>query len=328
MKDYYKILGLKKDASEEDAKKAYRELAKKYHPDINKAPEAEAKFKEISEAYTAIQNGWKPGQKNQQPNPFAGFNPKDIFSNAFGGFEEFFNQYQPVFSPHIDLVIDLDFLDACHGADKLLKYNVREMCSECKDYYSKHKKFSTSRCGDCHGLGRRIQKNAFISITTTCKTCNGTGEIVSCSKCHGQMVQDIEKIISIKIPEGVESNSKIRVVGAGNYIPQENRNGDLFLSLNIRPHPLFRRQGFDIFSEIDVDYLDCLLGTKMEIDTIYGKQEVEIPDLSENKRTISIKNMGIKKTGSHYFTINMTIPKSLNKKERKILENIRKQRKI
>jgi molecular chaperone DnaJ len=328
MKDYYKILGISPDTSDDDTKRAYRDLAKKYHPDINKSPEAEAKFKEISEAYDAIKSGWKPGQSRGNPLPngfqFGGNNPFDFF---FENNPLFKNAREVYFSPDIELFIELDFLDACHGAERPLKYSVKESCKECDRFHSLHGRFDSKKCEDCNGLGKTIQRNAFMSLTVTCKKCHGVGAVNACVKCSGRNYEDVDRTITIKIPEGIDSNSKLRVTGAGNYFVQEKRRGDLYLNINIRPHAVFKRKNIDIFTEIDVDYLDCLLGVKKEVETIHGKQEIEIPDLSENKRIIVLKNLGIKKNGSHYLTINMTIPKSLNKKERKMLENIKNARK-
>lgn len=329
MKDYYKILDLKPDATEEDAKKSYRELAKKYHPDINKEPGADAKFKEVSEAYDAVKSGWRPGQRRQSHGPsgfpFPGQNPLDFFFQN----NPIFNQPidEVYISPDIELIIELDFLDACHGLERMMRYNVKELCSECKDFFSKNGKFDSKKCDDCNGLGKVTQRSAFMSVTTGCRKCNGTGKIVNCSKCNGTMYEAVEKTISVKIPEGIDTNSKLRVSNAGNYFHKEKRNGDLYLNINIRPHPIFKRKDMDIFSEINLDYLDCLLGAEIEVDTIYGKHKLEIPDLSENKRIIMLKNYGIKKMGTHYFTINMTIPKSISKKERKSLQSIKKIRK-
>jgi len=311
MKNYYKILGLKDDASDEEAKKSFRDLAKKYHPDINKEKGAEDKFKEINEAYDAIINKKVP--KNTRP---------------FGGFEGFkytFNQKS--INPDVHIGLDLSFMEACLGTDKKIGFEILDKCEKCEEYKNKYGNYEEEKCSKCGGTGI-FQKNiGFGTITIPCPTCFGEGYSGKCSTCGGIHVNKKQKEISVKIPEGADEGDKLRIINYGNFSPEQNYYGNLYIHINVATDPNFSRQGENIFSNMKLDYLDCLLGGDFEIETIHGKKSIMIPECTSNGSVLKINNLGIKQIGNHYVTIYIDIPKTLDNRTKRTLKNLKKNKK-
>jgi molecular chaperone DnaJ len=323
MKDYYSILGLKKGASQDEVKAAYRKLAKKYHPDINKDPGAETKFKEISEAYQKIVDG--EADRPQQPD-FGGFphgfrppSPQDIF-------EELYRRQKATqtINPTIEAVIEIEFLEACFGSEKNVRYAQYDICDVCEAHKEKHGDYAYEECGTCGGRGVQVQSNGFVTIQKTCDTCHGKGKKIKCSKCHGNIYVRKESELSIKIPEGIASGQILRAAGRGNTKGRTGEYGDLLLHIEIKPHEKYERDGNDIYSILDVDYLQCILGGKVKASTIHGLADVEIPECSNPNTVVCAKGYGVKKQGDHYFRLNVNFPRSINAKERKILGSLNK----
>ena len=318
MKDYYSILGLKKGASDDEVKSAYRNLAKQYHPDVNKSASASDKFKEISEAYTAITNG----TADQQNTPFAKNSPFDDH------WQDFFRP-QPIdfrqnINPNIEAEITIEFLDACFGAEKNVRYAYFDLCIKCEETKTKSGQYNFTACTVCNGTGRSIFKNGFATIQTSCRNCMGQGKKVSCDVCHGSIYIKKDAELLIKFPAGIDDGKVLRASGRGNTKGKSGDHGDLLLHVNIGSHPTYNRQGNDIFSVIEVDYDACILGGEIQASTIHGLAVVNIPECSNNDTVVCASGWGIKKEGDHYFKIVVKMPKSITQKERKILSNLNK----
>ena len=321
MKDYYKILGVSPQATEEEISKAFKALAKKHHPDVSKDPSADKKFKEINEAYSAIKSG--------KANPVVDFGRGGPFFD-FGGpvfnyadFEE-----RNHINPDLSLIVDIEFMEACLGSDKGVKYKIKDKCPECYSTKIDTGKFAYDVCSQCNGSGRSTRKIGPISITNPCILCSGTGKSISCKSCNGNKYIDKDKAISVKIPAGVDNKSVLKLNGVGNFSYKTMMAGDLLLSINVKKHPIFNRNGLDIYSNIDVDYATCITGGESRVETIHGDELVCILPYSETGSIVKKQGWGIQKKGDHYFTINVSIPKIIGKKERKYLNNIKKIRTI
>ena len=310
MKNYYQILEIEPGASKDEIKKAYLKMAKKYHPDINKEPTAEQDFKNVSEAYENLKDG------NPPLDPRGGVD----FFNQFR--REVFRPEVPQIDPTIQQVMNLSFIEAALGCVKTISVVKKDACPDCKRNQAKQT-FETSNCSPCNGLGRmNVSPNPFFNISTNCPTCGGSGKRISCEGCSSNYYIDKQKSMNVTFPPGIDSNQILRVSGEGNYHYDSDKCGDLFIRINIAPHNMFKREGIHIYSRIDVDYTTCLLGGVVKVETIHGEKDLEIPYCSQPGSVLNIKGAGIKAQGNHYFTVNVGIPKLLNKKEKKLLEKI------
>jgi molecular chaperone DnaJ len=313
MKDYHKILGIKRGASQEEIKSAYKILAKKYHPDLNKEPDAESKFKDLSEAYEALKNGTPKDPWENRP-----FN-----TSYFDGIKSDF-VIRRSFTPDLESIARLGFFDACFGAEKKIEYHYRDKCDACEDYRDKNSNYKLSACLKCNGHGKNTVKIGLMAITQTCNACFGSGKQIACDLCGGKCYQDKTKIIQIRFPECIDQDKILRVSGAGNYNYETRSYGNLFLKIEIDNNSEFKRRGRDIFSDVSVDFLTCILGGKKEINTIHGMKEVDIPSYSYDGFSTSINDLGVGVGSKHFITINLRMPKSLDSNEIKILKNLKK----
>ncbi len=308
VKDYYKILGVKRDSSEEDIKKAYRNLAKQYHPDVNKEPGAEDKFKEINEAYDAIAKRDESEEEEELD-----FSPFNVFTRG-GGFSGI--------SQNVVIVTELTFLEACLGADKVVEYDRLVACEKCEEHKKNSGKFNVKKCKVCDGKGQIIQKNRFINLSFPCSNCNGTGFSIDCDRCHGVGAVNQNNKLNIKIPAGVTSRNQIRVLGQGNFDYRNSNTGNLFIRLNILHSRDFTRNDLDIFNKTKLNYLDCILGCEIDVNTIHGTYKLTIPQCTKYGDVIKIDNKGINtpdKCGNHYVTVEVEMPSSIDKKTKRIL---------
>ncbi len=315
MKNYYSVLGLNQDATEDEVKKRYRDLAKQYHPDVNKDPGSEKKFKDISEAYNKIKDG---KAKNDYSSGGFDVDEFDFFTGRQG------YEINRTVNPNIDAEISIEFLDACFGADKKIHYNYFDICDKCFESKEKNNSYNYVKCSKCDGSGRTTVRNGFMVIQTTCGDCMGYGKKISCDSCGGSTYVRKSSEVTIKVPEGINTGKILRVTGKGNCGVKRNSFGDLLLHIIVKPHPVFSRNGLDIFSVIDVDYYNCILGGVIGAGTIHGIASVEIPECSDGNTIVCAKKYGIKKEGDHFFKINVKMPKSISAKERKILQGINK----
>lgn len=343
-KDYYEILGVSKDASEDEIKSAYRKLAKKYHPDISKEPDAEKKFKEVSQAYevlgdenkrrqydqfgsAAFENGGAGGAGGFGGFDASGFDFGDIFDNIFGGGFEGFGRGRSRNAARAGedrlLRIRLTFEEAVFGCDKDIKLEVNDPCDECNGKGGT----GESTCPECHGSGTTTQEQRTLFGTfmsrSTCSHCNGTGKIYKdkCSNCHGtgRIIQN--KTITVSIPKGVDNGTRLRISGKGGAGINGGPNGDLYLEFVVEKHEFYERDGDDIYLKVPINVTEAILGTKKEIPTLYGNVKLSIPEGTNTGDKQRIKGKGINK-GDMYVIMDVRIPKKIDRSQKKLFEEL------
>ena len=350
-KDYYKTLGVEKSASADEIKSAYRRLAKKYHPDLNKDnPEAANKFKEINEAYEVLSDDKKRQNYDQFGSAEGGANFSDFFGggNGFsgsfsGGFSDIFSDLFSAFGggartnisekgEDINLEMTISFEEAAFGATKNITVNKYETCSSCSGTGAKNGKEYTT-CSDCKGTGRaRFVQNTLFGTTVQegpCKTCNASGRIIKekCETCSGKGYKRVSKEISVKIPAGIDNGQTLRLKGEGNAPLRKGINGDLNIKIKVQQHKVLVRNGFDIELELNVPFTTCILGGVVSIPTLNGKYDLTIKELTQSGTVMRLKNKGVKYLnrdlyGDMLVTIKSEVPKSLDKKIKSLLKDI------
>lgn len=353
-KDYYEVLGVSKTATDEEIKRAFRKLAKQYHPDINKEPGAEEKFKEIGEAYAVLSDANKRRQYDQFGHAafenggsgggtgFQGFNMGDIdledilgdlFGGGFRGFSGFGGSSRTSSRPSkgedIRVVLNLTFEEAAFGCGKDVKLNLTSECSRCKGKGG----FNEKTCRTCGGAGKVLEQAqtifGYMQTQKTCPDCKGRGKTYEtiCDECHGKGVVEKVKTLTVTIPEGVDEGYQLRLSGKGNAGLNGGPNGDVFLEFKIKEHPLFERDGADIYLEVPVTITDATLGCKKEIPTLYGNIILEIKAGTQNYTKLKIKGKGIKlpnsiSKGNMYAVVNIIIPTKLDRKQKALLQDL------
>ena len=358
-RDYYEVLGLSKGASEDDIKKAYRKLAKKYHPDINKAPDAEAKFKEINEAYEVLSDSQKKAAYDQfgfagmdganfNGQGFGGFGGMnmddlgDIFSSFMGGMGGGFSGFGfggrgsrrtgPMKGDNRYMSMDIDFLDAIHGVDKTININVDKKCSHC-DGSGAESKSDIETCPTCHGSGvsTRQARTPFgvIQQQGVCPDCNGTGKKIKkkCPHCNGTGYNNVKEQVEVNIPAGISSGQQVRIQGYGERGENGGPNGDLYIEIRVRPHKYFIREGNDIYIKVPITSVEATLGTKIDVPTAYGDVELTIPAGTQPNSKLRLKGYGVKELrsnskGDQYVEVEVSIPKKLSKEEKELYEKL------
>ncbi len=349
--DYYEILGVDRNATKEEIKKAFRQKARQYHPDVNKAPDAAEKFKEAGKAYETLSDDNKReiyDRYGEDGLSNAGFNPNsfnmgdidlsDIFSSFFGGFGGFSSGYEedpnrPLRGDDLRYDIELDFLEACFGVEKEIKIRHLEPCIACNST-GMDKDAKDTVCPVCHGHGRIQQSKqtilgSFTSVTT-CPNCRGTGKNPKayCKVCHGMGAVEKEKKITIKVPHGVEHGSKMRVANEGNSGKNGGRNGDLYIVLHVKNSKEFQREGFDIYTTLNISVPQAVIGDNVEIKTIHGTSILTIPKGVQNGERLTLKGEGVpylgsdSQRGNHYVTIRVEVPKKLTLAEEKLYKEL------
>ena len=302
-KDYYEILGLDSNASEDDIKKAYRSLAKKYHPDLHPGDsEAEQKFKDINEAYATLSDPEKKsmydmyGSDEPSADPFGGFNPFSFFGGMGGGFRK---GTVIIKGSDISHTISISFKDSIFGCKKEINLMGLNKCPHCNGTGAKDGSKSTT-CPDCNGTGQKVTTkrsgNMIMQNMSTCPKCRGTGRYVKdpCVHCKGEGLTPENKTVTVTIPAGVVSGQALTVRGQGNFGPNGGPPGDLFLYINVVPHKLFSRtpNSIDIKCEIPISLKDAIFGTKIKIPTLYGEEERIIPAGTQSNTRIVVKGKG------------------------------------
>ena len=355
-KDYYSILGVEKNASADEIKSAYRRLAKKYHPDLNKTDEAAAKFKEINEAYEVLGDDKKRANYDQFGSAdgpqFGGAGGAGGFSDFFrsagggGGFSDIFSDIFSAFGggsraeqvrergSDINLVMDISFEDAAFGCEKPITFAKVDKCSDCNGTGAKNGKEYTV-CPDCHGTGRvQIRQNTMFGTTIRevgCQKCNATGRIIKekCSSCNGKGYKKINKTINLKVPEGIDDGQTLRLRGEGNSPVREGIAGDLNVKIRVLPHKILTRKDNDIYLDLYVPFTTALLGGKVEIPTLKGPYMLNIPECTISGTVMRLKNKGVKHLNRDYYgdmlvTIKAEPPRSLDKKTKSMIEDLSK----
>lgn len=350
-KDYYEVLGVSKNASQDEIKSAFRKLAKKYHPDVSKEPDAEAKFKEVQEAYAVLSDEDKRRQYDQFGHAafqngggaggaggfngfdFSGFDYGDIFDNIFGGFGGGFssgrNSSRARRGSDSLMRMKLTFEEAVFGCKKDIDLDIVEECSECNGKGG----FGEETCDKCHGSGTITTEQhtilgSFLS-KTTCNKCGGTGKTYqkTCTHCHGNGRVKVNKELEVKIPAGVDNGSRLKLSGKGNSGSNGGPNGDLYIEFVVAEHDFYVRDENDIYIEAPITVTEAILGCKKEIPTLYGNVTLTIPAGSESGEKHRIKGKGINNEATHkkgdmYIVLKIVTPKKLTKEQKRLLEEL------
>lgn len=351
-RDYYEVLGLQKGASEADIKKAYRQMAKKYHPDLNPGDKtAEEKFKEVGEAYEVLSDSEKRARYDQfghagvDPNYGAGgagsYNVDfgdlgDIFSSFFGG--GFgggrSNPNAPRRGADIRQSVMLSFEEAAKGCRKEVSYKRVETCNECGGTGAKPGT-SPKTCPDCNGTGyvRVNQRTPFgvIQSQHACEKCRGTGKIIEqkCSKCSGMGKVRVTSTKTVDFPAGVDEGQQVRVTGAGDQGSNGGSTGDLFVEVGIRPHPIFERDGYDVHMEQPISYGQAVLGADIEVPTLDGNVKIKIPAGTQPGDINRMQGKGIQRLnsrskGDQYVHFTVAVPKNVTDEQRELIMQLEK----
>lgn len=350
-KDYYEVLGVSKNASQDEIKSAFRKLAKKYHPDVSKEHDAEAKFKEVQEAYAVLSDEDKRRQYDQFGHAaftngggaggaggfsgfdFSGFDYGDIFDNIFGGFGGGFSSGRSNSRARRGsdslMRMKLTFEEAVFGCKKDIDLDIVEECSECDGKGG----FGEETCDKCHGSGTITTEQhtilgSFLS-KTTCNKCGGTGKTYqkTCTHCHGNGRVKVNKELEVKIPAGVDNGSRLKLSGKGNSGSNGGPNGDLYIEFVVAEHDFYVRDENDIYIEAPITVTEAILGCKKEIPTLYGNVTLTIPAGSESGEKHRIKGKGINNEATHkkgdmYIVLKIVTPKKLTKEQKRLLEEL------
>ena len=355
-RDYYEVLGVEKTASAEEIKKAYRKSAMKYHPDRNPGDkQAEEKFKELGEAYEVLSDDDKRSRYDQfgfagvDPNygggaggyggagfgGFGGFGDLgDIFGEFFGGgtSSRRRNPNGPRRGEDIGLRMEITFEEAAFGVEKEITYRRVENCTECNGSGSNDGKIET--CSQCHGTGQVRTVQNFMGMQmqsqTVCPTCNGRGKIVKnpCNVCRGKGKVRKNHTVKAKVPAGIDSGMSFRIRNEGDVGSNGGPNGDVLVETLIRRHPIFERQGTDVFCEVPITFTQAALGGEIQIPTLDGKVTYEIPEGTQTGKQFSLSGAGIpnvnnpKRRGNHYFTVVVETPTKLTKEQKDLLRKL------
>ena len=351
-KDYYSILGVDKNASEDEIKSAYRRLAKKYHPDLNKTEEAANKFKEINEAYEVLGDSNKRANYDQfgsaEGNPFGAGGSSGGFGDFFGGNGGFSDIFSDIFSAFgggartggrtlqkgedIEISMNLTFEEACFGVERNITIGKIEKCSQCNGTGAKNgREFTT--CTNCQGTGRvRYQQNTMFGTTireSVCPKCEGTGKIVKekCDVCSGKGYKRVQKTVKVKIPAGIDNGQTLRMRGEGNAPLRDGINGDLNIHISVASHNILTRRENDLFLDLYLPFTTMLLGGKVDVPTLNGNYSLNIPELTPSGTVMRLKGKGVKllnkdKYGDLLVTLKAECPKSLNKQTKEMLQNL------
>ena len=348
-RDYYEVLGVSKSADANEIKRAYRKLAKKYHPDMNKAEDAESKFKEVQEAYEVLSDPKKRstydqfGHAGMDPNSFAGQDFggfEDIFGSFFGGGSPFgggFSQRRqpqgPTKGQDRFMRMNVDFMDAIFGKTESITLNVDEVCTKCKGSGANTPKDIVT-CHTCNGTGSVVtqQRTPFgvIQSQGICPTCHGSGEEikVKCTKCSGLGYESKRVKVDVKIPAGINTGQQLRVEGKGERGSKGGPNGDLYLEVIVKGHKYFVRDGKNILIEVPISAVDATLGAKIDVPTVYGDVELSIPSGTQHGSRLRLKSKGVKDLrggaqGDKIVAVKVEVDSKLSDKERKLYEQLR-----
>ena len=350
-RDYYEVLGIQKGASEDEIKKAYKKLARKYHPDMNPGDkEAEEKFKEVNEANEVLSDHEKKARYDQFG--FAGVDPNygagagggaygggfdfgdlgDIFGSFFGGGfggGQRRNPNAPQRGESIRASVSVSFTEAAFGCEKSVTLERSEQCPTCKGNGCAPGT-TPEICPDCHGTGtvqtRRQTPMGVFASNGPCRKCGGTGRLIHqpCSDCRGTGAVRKRKTIKINIPAGIDHGQTISLRGQGNAGKNGGPAGDLLITVMVQPHELFHRDGVDVFCEAPITFAQAVLGAELEIPTIDGKVKYSIPEGTQTGTVFRLKGKGIpvlngRGRGDQYVTVTIETPRNLNKEQKEAL---------
>lgn len=352
-RDYYEVLGVDKSASEDEIKRAYKKMARKYHPDLNPDnKEAEEKFKEVNEAYEVLSDSDKKARYDQFG--FAGVDPNygagagggaygaggfdfgdlgDIFGSFFGGgfgSVQRRNPNAPQRGESIRLSVTISFEEAAFGCEKEVSVDRYETCAVCHGSGCADGT-SPEVCPDCHGSGqvqvRRQTPMGVFATTSPCGRCGGKGRIIKtpCTACRGSGLERKRRTIQAKIPAGIDNGQTISIRGQGHAGKNGGPSGDLLITITVRPHELFRREGTSVLCEAPITFAQAVLGAELEIPTIDGKVKYDLPEGTQSGTTFRLKGKGIPELngrgrGDQYVTVYIETPRNLNREQKEALK--------
>ena len=355
-KDYYKTLGVDKNASNEEIKRAFRKMAKKYHPDVNKEEGAQEKFKEIGEAYSVLSDPNKRKQYDQFGSDF--FENGGASAGGFGGFSGGFSGFDfgdidlgDIFETFMGggafggrrsrntrrqtkgedalVKISLTFEEAVYGTEKEFAVNVKEKCSACNGEGGHGKK----TCPTCNGRGSIIQEQRTIlgvmQTQTTCSKCSGTGTVFesTCNTCKGKGLNSVKKNLKVRVPRGVDNGDELRMAGRASSGLNGGPNGDVYIEFSVKEHPIYQRDKSDIYIKVPLTITEAIMGCKKNIKTIQGEVKVDIEPGTQNGDKVRLRGKGIddekyNKKGDTYLIYNVIIPTKLDRKQKKIIKDL------
>lgn len=344
--EYYDRLGVSKDASQDEIKRAYRKMSKKYHPDINKEPGAEEKYKEVQEAYETLSDDQKRAAYDQYgpDGANAGFGGQGGFGGfdggaGFGGFEDIFSSFfgggasrnpnAPRQGDDLQYRVNLSFEEAVFGAEKEVHYNREATCKTCSGSGAKPGT-SPVTCGRCHGQGViNVDTQTPLGVMrrqVTCDVCHGTGQEIKdpCQTCHGTGHEKQSHKVSVKIPAGVETGQQIRLAGQGEAGFNGGSYGDLFVIINVNPSDKFTRDGSTIYYTLNISFVQAALGDTVEVPTVHGNVEMTIPAGTQTGKTFRLKGKGAPRLrggsqGDQHVTVKIVTPTKLNDAQKEAL---------
>ena len=345
-RDFYEVLGVPKNASDDEIKKAYRKLAMKWHPDRNQGDaSAESKFKEVKEAYEMLSDAEKRGAYDQyghagvDPNMRGGAGGPGGFGDAFGDiFGDIFGGGRrgggggggrQVFRGNdLSYAMDITLEEAAAGKESQIRIPSWDSCSPCDGTGAKPGT-QAKTCTTCHGAGQVQMRQGFFSVQQTCPHCNGKGKIIAdpCNTCHGQGQTKTNKTLEIKIPAGIDDGMRIRSTGNGEPGQNGGPPGDLFIEIRLRKHDIFERDGDDLHCQVPVNMTSAALGGEIDLPTLAGKATIEIPEGTQNGKTFRLRGKGIKGVrssiaGDLYCHIVTETPVKLTEHQRKLLKEL------
>ena len=350
-RDYYEVLGVSKDATEQEIKSAFRKKAKEFHPDVNKSPDAADKFKEAQEAYAclsdkdnrakydkyghaAFENPTGGAGGAYQGNPFGNFDFGDIFDDLFGGGFGSFSSFntgrgsQNRAKKGADTLygIKIDFMEAVYGCKKDIEIEYYEKCDDC-DGTGAQKGTTIDKCPHCKGTGQIRMQQGFFSISRTCPDCQGSGQFIKnkCQTCRGTGRKLSEASLKVKVPAGIADGQRLKLRGEGESGINGGESGDLYVNIRVKEHKVFKREGYELFYELPVNYTTLVLGGKVEMLTLEGKEELDIPAGTPAEKVFKLRNRGVQilgtsRRGDLHIKVVVHVPTSISDDERKALE--------
>jgi len=345
--DYYEVLGVARGASDAEIKRAYRRLAQQWHPDVNASPEAHERFKQINEAYQVLSDR----ERRQSYDMFGraglgdfGANGDSGFGGAgFGGFGDLFDAFfgaatgagvrrgRPPAGSDLRYDLRITFAEAVHGSDKEIEYSALGRCETC-DGSGAAPGTSAVTCPQCGGRGevrsvRQTMLGQMVNVAA-CPRCHGEGRIVEtpCETCHGEGRVERQRTLRVTIPAGIDEGHQIRLSNEGEAGPRGGPAGSLYVAIHVAPHPELRRDGTELYHEVDVSIAQAALGTKVSIPTVEGEEELEVKPGTQPSTEIRLRGRGVPQLrrpnarGDLHVLVNVTVPTKLSKRERALLE--------
>lgn len=349
-RDYYEVLGVARNASAEEIKKAYRQLAIKFHPDKNpeNKQESEEKFKEATEAYSVLSDGDNRRKYDQfghaafsqggmggfGSGDFGGFEDifGDIFSSFFGGFPggggDGGRRTRGKTGRDLKYDLEITFEEAAFGSEKEISLTRRALCDTCTGSGAA-KGAAPETCPTCRGQGQVRMQQGFFTISRTCHECQGAGQIIKnpCPACSGSGMKPVQSTISVKIPAGIDHGQRLKLRGEGEAGLQGGSAGDLYVQIAVREHPIFKREESEIFCEVAIPYSYAALGSEIDVPTLDGSSKIKIPAGTPSGKIFRLKNRGIQvlgttRRGDQHVKVHIKVPKKISEDHKKLLEKL------